>query len=119
MISLILAERPGELGYDVCAIAATEDDAVADATRCNPGLIIVDQQLLEGSGLSAVDRILRTRPVPCVFISGAPMHPKRPGTTVLQKPFLEEDLVRAIHFVIGSAGAPLPLPPAPGHVVRR
>jgi two-component system, response regulator PdtaR len=119
MIGMLLAEMLGEMGYDVCAIAATEDDAVADATRCNPGLMIVDQQLLEGSGLSAVDRILRTRPVPCVFISGAPMHPKRPGTTVLQKPFLEEDLVRAIQYVVGSADAPLPLPPAPRHMVRR
>jgi CheY-like chemotaxis protein len=118
MISMIPAEMLGEMGYDVCAIPATEDDAVADATRCNPGLMIVDQQLLEGSGLSAVDRILRTRSVPCVFISGAPMHPKRSGTTVLQKPFLEKDLVRAIQRVVGSAVAPLPLPAAPGHVVR-
>jgi CheY-like chemotaxis protein len=119
MIGMLLAEMLGEMGYNVCAIAATEEDAVADATRCEPGLMIVDEQLLEGSGVSAVNRIHRLRPIPCVFISGAPTHPRRPGTTVLQKPFLEEDLVRAILYVVGSANAPLALPPAPGHVVRR
>jgi DNA-binding response OmpR family regulator len=119
MIGMLLAEMLGEMGYDVCAIAATEEGAVADAARCKPGLMIVDEQLLEGSGLSAVERIHRTLPVPCVFISGAPTYPKRPGATVLQKPFLEEDLARAIQYVVRSADAPLPLSPAPGHVVRR
>lgn len=118
MIGMLLAEMLSEMGYDVCAIAATEEGAVAEAARCKPGLMIVDEQLLEGSGLSAVERIQRTRPVPCVFISGAPIYPKRPGATVLQKPFLEEDLVRAIQYVVRSADAPLPLSSAPGHVVR-
>jgi two-component system, response regulator PdtaR len=111
MIGMLLAEMLGEMGYDVCAIAATEEDAVADATRCMPGLMIVDEQLLEGSGLSAVSRILQSRAVPCVFISGAPAYPKRPGATVLQKPFLEVDLVRAIQYVVGSANEPLPVAP--------
>jgi CheY-like chemotaxis protein len=118
MIGMLLAEMLGEMGYDVCAVATTEDDAVADATRCRPGLMIVDEHLLEGSGLSAVNRILRTGPVPCVFISGAPVYPKRPGTTVLQKPFLEADLIRAIQHVVGTAEAPSLRPPAAGHIVR-
>jgi CheY-like chemotaxis protein len=118
MIGLLLAEMLGEMGYDVCAIATTEEDAVAQALRHKPGLMIVDEQLLEGTGLSAVNRILQVQFIPCVFISGAPLHQKRPGAMVLQKPFLEEDLVRAIRYVVGSADAPAPLPPAPGHVVR-
>jgi two-component system, response regulator PdtaR len=119
MIGILLAEMLGELGYDVCAIAATEEDAVAQAIRCGPGLMIVDEQLLEGDGVSAVDRILRVRPIPCVFVSGAPVHPRRPGAIVLQKPFLEEDLVRAIRYVVDTQDARLPLPPAPSQVVRR
>lgn len=118
MIGMLLAEMLGEMGYEVCAIAATEEAAVADAARCQPGLMIVDEQLLEGSGLSAVNRILKARPVPCVFMSGAPTHPKRPGATVLQKPFLEEDLVRAIQHVVGNADQPIPPAAAPGHIVR-
>jgi len=118
MIGLLLAEMLGDMGYDVCAVATTEEDAVAEAARFKPGLMIVDEQLLEGSGLSAVDRILRTRPVPCVFISGALIHPKRPGTTTLQKPFLEVDLVWAIQRVVGTTEAPSLLPSATEHVVR-
>jgi hypothetical protein len=52
-----------------------------------------------------------------VFISGAPMDVGRPGVNVLQKPFLEDDLVRAIRYVVGSAHAPAVPRPAPGHVV--
>jgi DNA-binding response OmpR family regulator len=116
MIGLLLAEMLEEMGYAVCAIAATEDDAVADAARCKPGLMIVDQQLREGTGVSAVERILRGGPVPCVFISGAPVHLAKPGANVLQKPFVEADLVRAIRYVIGSGATSLvPPPTASGH----
>jgi two-component system, response regulator PdtaR len=118
MIGLLLAEMLGDMGYDVCAVATTEEDAVAEATRCKPGLMIVDEQLLEGSGLSAVNRILRTRSVPCVFTSGAPIYPKWPGATTLQKPFLEADLIRAIQHVIGAVEAPPPPWSAPEHVAR-
>jgi DNA-binding response OmpR family regulator len=113
MIGILLAEMLGEMGYEVCAIAATEEDAVAQAIRCKPGLMIVDEQLLEGNGVSAVNRIYRVQPIPCVFVSGAPVHPQRSGAIVLQKPFLEEDLVRAIRYVVDNH------PPAPTEVVRR
>jgi DNA-binding response OmpR family regulator len=104
LIGMLLTEMLEELGHHVCATALTEDDAVREATRCKPSLMIVDEQLLEGSGMSAVERILRTGPVPCVFISGADV--RRPGATALQKPFLEADLVRAIRNVVGGANAP-------------
>lgn len=117
MIGLLLAEMLEDMGYSVCAVAATEEDAVADAARCRPGLMIVDQQLREGTGLSAVERILRNGPVPCVFISGVPVHLTSPNANTLQKPFLEEDLVRAIRYVVGSADAPAVPEPAPGHVI--
>ena len=113
MIGMLLGEMLEEMGYDVCAIAATEEDAVANAARFKPGLMIVDEHLREGSGVAAVERILRNGPVPCVFISGEPMHLRRPGVNVLQKPFLEEDLVRAIQHVIGSVEVPAPALPRP------
>jgi DNA-binding response OmpR family regulator len=103
MIGMLLAEMLEEMGYTVCAVVATEEDAVADAARCKPGLMIVDEQLREGSGVSAMKRILRTGRVPCVFISGAPVHGATLGANILQKPFLEQDLARAIRHVVGSA----------------
>jgi CheY-like chemotaxis protein len=106
MIGMLLTEMLGDMGYKVCAIAATEDDAVAEAVRHKPGLMIVDENLRQGTGLAAADRILRNGPVPCVFISGAAMHPTRPDSQMLRKPFLEEDLIRAITQVVGRADAP-------------
>jgi two-component system, response regulator PdtaR len=117
MIGMLLAEMLGDMGYDVCAIAATEEDAVADAARCKPGLMIVDEQLREGSGLSAVERILRTGPIPCVFMGGASVHLTRPGANVLRKPFLVNDLVRAIRCVVHDTDAPVSRMAAPRHVV--
>jgi two-component system, response regulator PdtaR len=102
MIGMFLAEMLEDMGYTVCAVVATEDDAVADAARCKPELMIVDEQLREGSGVSAMERILQTSRVPCVFISGAPAQRGRPGANVLQKPFLVQDLIRAIRCVMGG-----------------
>jgi DNA-binding response OmpR family regulator len=102
MIGMLLAEMLEAMGYDVCAVAATEDDAVANATRYRPGLMIVDMRLREGSGAAAVSRILCSRAVPHVFMTGDPVRSLGVGATVLQKPFLEHDLVRAIRHVIGE-----------------
>ena len=117
MIGMLLAEMLGDMGYNVCAVAATEEDAVADATKFHPGLMIVDENLREGSGISAAKRILLNGPVPCVFISGAPEHLCKPREYVLQKPFLEQDLVRAIRHVVGGADAPVEIKPAAAHFV--
>jgi CheY-like chemotaxis protein len=108
VIGILLAEMLGDLGYNVCAVAATEDDAVADAARHCPSLMIVDENLREGSGRSAVDRILRTRAVPCVFTSGTFERRARAGSISLRKPFTEADLVQAILRVVGDAGVPVP-----------
>ncbi len=112
MIGMLLAETLEDMGYGVCAVTATEDEAVEVAGRCKPGLMIVDQHLREGTGVSAVQRILRTGPVPCVFISGVPDRLPWPGIRVLQKPFVENDLLQAIGVVVGTADAPGAVMPA-------
>ena len=117
IIGMLLAEMLQEMGYDVCAVAATEEDAVANAERFKPGLMIVDEHLGAGSGRSAVTRIFQEGPIPCVFISGGLVPAGMSGTTVLQKPFLEADLIRAVQRVVGVDHAPLPHQPAPPHLV--
>lgn len=102
MIGMLLSEMLDEMGYSVCAIAATEEDAVAAAAQHRPGLLIVDQHLRQGNGASAMERILRDRAVPCIFMSGAPSAIQA-GMQMLRKPFLEADLVRAIRLAIGSS----------------
>lgn len=105
MIGTLLREMLEDLGYAVCAISVTEDDAVDDALRCKPDVMLVDMQLREGSGTEAMRRILRTAPVQHVYMSGAPLPSDGP---VLRKPFLEVDLVRAIHLATGDMVASSP-----------
>jgi two-component system, response regulator PdtaR len=105
LIAMLLADMCAGMGHDVCALAATEADAVAAAVRCRPDLMIVDERLRDGSGVSAVNQILRTGFVPHVFIGGdtSAVQALRPGAVALQKPFIESDLVRAIQCALGAA----------------
>ena len=107
LIAMLLADVLEEMGYEVCAIEASEADAVAGALRCDPDLLIVDAQLADGSGVSAVAQILRTGFIPHVFISGdvAGVTALRPDAVVVQKPFTDTDLARAIQRVLASAAA--------------
>jgi len=50
IIGMLLAGVLAGMGHDVCAIEATEADAVTTATRCGPDLMFVDVQLGDGSG---------------------------------------------------------------------
>jgi CheY-like chemotaxis protein len=106
-IGILLAEMLQELGHSVCAVAISEDDAVAAAVRYSPDMMIVDARLRDGSGIAAVGAIRRTGHVPYVFISGdaAAVRALRPEAIVLQKPFRESDLVRAIHHALAGVGA--------------
>lgn len=91
------------MGHTVCAIESTENDAVAAAALHRPELLIVDARLDEGSGVAAVDRILRMGgAIPHVFISGniAALGLQRPQAVLLQKPFGEVELVRAMQAAL-------------------
>ena len=105
VIAMVLADMLAEMDHFVCAIAATEADAVAAATRHKPGLMIVDALLRNGNGMSAVDTITQRGPIPHVFVSGASVDVDRPESEVLQKPFLERELVQAIQRVLGVVAA--------------
>ncbi len=107
IIAMLLAEMLVEMGYEVCAIAATEADAIAGAIRYRPNLMIVDGQLGAGSGVSAVEEILLTAQIPHIFITGniSKIRALRPDAVVLEKPFHEAELTRAIQRAIGPKAA--------------
>jgi DNA-binding response OmpR family regulator len=106
MIGMHLAEMLEEMGHGVCAIEATQAAAVTAALRYRPDLMIVDVRLGDGSGVSAVEEIFRTGSVPHLFVSGdiSAVKALRPGAVVIQKPFREADLTRAIQGALGAAG---------------
>src|SRR6185437_7300707 len=107
LIGMLLADTLGAMGHDVCAVEATEAGAVAAAARCNPDLMIVDARLCQGSGVSAVEEILRTGWIPHVFVSGetTTIQALRPGAIVIQKPFRDIDLNRAIQRALDATAS--------------
>jgi len=107
MIGELLGEMLQEMGHFVCAVAATEADAVTEAAKHMPDLMMVDVCLGQGSGIVAMDEILCSGFVLHFFMSGnvAKFRALRPNSFVLEKPFLEEDLGCAICRALESADA--------------
>jgi CheY-like chemotaxis protein len=111
MIAMLMTEVLSDMGHEVCAVAATEDDAVEAALLHKPCLMIVDAHLREGSGVAAVDTIMQTMFIPHIFVSGARIRRRSPEVITLQKPFRETELVLAIGRALATA--PLDLPHSP------
>ncbi|WP_232283504.1 response regulator [Sphingomonas sp. PAMC 26617] len=89
LIAMDLADLLSAMGHDVCHIASTEADAVEAAARLAPDLMIVDGNLAEGSGVSAMRQILARGFVAHFYISGDPNQLLKavPDAVVLAKPF--------------------------------
>jgi two-component system, response regulator PdtaR len=107
LIGMLLAEMLEQMGHEVCAVENTEATAVNTALCRGPDLLIVDAQLGDGSGIAAVDEILRFKFTPHFFISGDSqmVQALRPNAVVIQKPFFEPDLARAIRRTLDAVAA--------------
>jgi CheY-like chemotaxis protein len=101
IISLDLQSIVREMGHTVAAIATTRDEAVRAARKTEPGLVLADIKLADGSsGIDAVRQILSEVDVPIVFITAYPerlLTGERPEPTFLvTKPFVPETVRVAI-----------------------
>ena len=101
IISLDLQNIVREMGHHVAAIATTRDEAVNAARRSEPGLVLADIKLADGSsGIDAVRQILSEVQVPIVFITAYPerlLTGERPEPTFLvTKPFVPETVRVAV-----------------------
>ena len=99
LISMQLEDLVRGLGHEICGTAATRGQAAEVMKSAEPGLVLADIQLADGSsGLDAVDDILKIGPVPVIFITAYPerlLTGDRPEPTYLvTKPF-QESTVRA------------------------
>jgi DNA-binding NarL/FixJ family response regulator len=74
------------------------------AARYKPDLMIVDAGLGHGSGVAAVEQILRAGPIAHMFISGdaGRVKTRKPNAVVVRKPFREAELVRAIDSALAA-----------------
>lgn len=104
MIAMLLAELLAGMGHEVCATAATESEAVSAAASYRPDLMIVDAGLGHGSGVAAVEQILRAGPIAHMFISGdaGRVKTRKPSAVVVRKPFRKAELVRAIDTALAA-----------------
>ena len=95
---LTLGELLEELGHNVCAVTSTVSSAVAAAERYRPQLLIVDQWLSDGSGLSVIDKVCKNGHVPHLFVSGdvSGIKQTRPDAVVVPKPYRVIELEAAI-----------------------
>jgi CheY-like chemotaxis protein/DNA-directed RNA polymerase specialized sigma24 family protein len=101
IISLDLQSIVREMGHTVAAIATTRDEAVRAARKTEPGLVLADIKLADGSsGIDAVRQILTEVDVPIVFITAYPerlLTGERPEPTFLvTKPFVPETVRVAV-----------------------
>ncbi len=114
LIGILLSDMLEDMGFGVCAIAATEEAAATAGARYRPDLIIADARLGPGSGVAAVADLLRAGFVPHLFVTGDTFGVRvlRPDAVVLQKPFREADLKNAIGRALAVA-APVLADPVP------
>jgi len=100
LIALDLSDIVTSIGHTVCATASTRAAAVAAFAKHQPGIVLADIQLADGSsGLDAVNDILAAFEVPVIFITAYPerlLTGTRPEPTFLiNKPF-QAETVKAI-----------------------
>lgn len=100
LIALDLENIVGDIGHGVIGIATTRQEAADLARKSNPGIILADIQLADGSsGIDAVNDILTDIDVPVVFITAYPerlLTGERPEPAFLiTKPFKHE-MVKAV-----------------------
>ena len=109
---MMLGEILEELGHKVCAVTSTVSGAVAAAERYRPQLLIVDQWLSDGSGLSVIDNVCKNSHVPHLFVSGdvSGIKQTRPDAVVVPKPYRVIELEAVINesliggFVLETEG---------------
>ena len=96
----------GELGFDSVAIASDEEQAVSLALEKAPDLITADLRLGRGTGISAVRRICKDRPVPVIYLTAEASELQAvQGAIIVRKPFAPATLARAVTSALRAATA--------------
>ena len=101
LIAMDIESLVQSLGHDVDGIARTHAEAMRAAERKQPGLILADIQLADGSsGLDAVNEMLASFSTPVIFVTAYPerlLTGERPEPAFLiTKPFQPETLKAVI-----------------------
>lgn len=100
LIAMDIEQIAESMGHEVVGIARTKSEAITLYERENPGMLLVDIQLADGSsGIDVASDILRSEQIPIIVITAFPerlLTGTRPEPTFLvNKPF-NEDLLKAM-----------------------
>jgi DNA-binding response OmpR family regulator len=100
-----------DAGYSVCAAARDGVEAVELARALEPDAIVLDIGLPRLDGIQAARRILATRPVPIVAVTGRSPRDAHAAlevgaAAVLLKPFARDEVVRTLRHVLRTPNAP-------------
>ena len=100
LIAMDIEDMVTSLGHKVTGIARTRKEALALFDKHEPGLVLADIQLADGSsGIDAVNDILKVSTIPVIFITAFPerlLTGDRPEPTFLvTKPF-NPQMVKAL-----------------------
>jgi len=92
-----------QLGYEVCGLARSADEAVALARREEPAVIFMDVRLAgERDGVEAAQEIHAIRPVPIIYVTASrePQTKRRiagdQAAEVLTKPVVQQHIEAAL-----------------------
>jgi len=70
LIAMHLEMIVTEIGHEVCAAAASAEEAIAEVAAHHPDVVLMDVQLANGScGIDAAREIYRRHGIPCIFLS--------------------------------------------------
>ena len=109
MIAMGLESMVEDFGYEVCGFAATGEDAVAEAVRSEPDVILMDINL--GRGIDGIEAARRTREIlgaRLIFVTAyvdpatlARISSSVPNSMVVNKPVESATLLSAIQRTAG------------------
>ncbi|MEM9734490.1 MAG: response regulator [Pseudomonadota bacterium] len=100
LIAMDIEQMVKDLGHSVTGLARTHSEALDEIAKKEPGMVLADIQLADGSsGIDAVNDILKTINVPVIFITAFPerlLTGERPEPAFLvTKPF-QQNHVKAL-----------------------
>lgn len=106
-----------EMGHAVVGTATTKDEAIAMAKAKDPGIVLADIKLGDGSsGIDAVGEILESMDVPVIFVTAYPERlltgERKEPAYLVTKPFEPDELKVTIYQAILSTKKPASLPAA-------
>lgn len=105
IVAMLLEDMLVDLGYEVVATVGRMDRAVQLVSETSADVVLLDVNL-NGEDTYSLASALASRGIPFIFATGyGPAGQKEEwrSTPTLQKPFLAQDLERALRRVLGKA----------------